>query len=337
MKLGKLSSQNIWALLLAGTFAAMSAGAALAQDKVSLATPGVPPVWAGVMNFVAKDRGIYSKYGLDATVRPFNAVDQSLRAVLTGDVNVALVPTPVVINVMSNSGADLVALMGLENPDWLVGSMDGSKATCKDLAGQGVAVDAAAGTRGIVLSQVLRSCGLTMNDVNPVALASAAASGLVSGRINYGVLHIDDVPVIERMTGKKVHVVKTLKEVNPNTHYLLLVAKRSEVAAKRDMYARIVAAHIEAISYMREEGNAAKVAEIAAVTGRQGKDAVDALKAYNAMEFWPVRKAGLTREKIAQDIATQQAVGGIIKGKTPVTYEQMVDTRLFSEALQLVK
>ena len=308
-----------------------------AADKATVAAPGVPPVWAGVMSFVAKEQKLFSKYDVDATVRPFNAVDQSMRAVIAGDVTTALVPTAVLINVVSNSGADLVALMGLENPDWLVGSMDGGKATCADLAGQGVAVDAASGTRGIVLRQVLRSCGLKMEDVNPVAMGSTAGTALVSGQIAYGVLHIDDIPVIERMSGKKVHVVKTLKEVNPDTHYLVIVAKRSEVKARRDLYVRLLAAHIEAIDYMRVAANADKVASIASVTGRERADALVALAAYNAMEFWPLRKHGLNRDKITKDIGTQAAVGGIIKGKTPVTYEQITDTTLYSEALALVK
>lgn len=323
--------------LAASLLLAAGLGQAGAADKVAVAAPGVPPVWAGVMTFVAKEQQFFSKHGFDATVRPFNAVDQSMRAVLTGDVAMALVPTAVVINVISNANADLVAVMGLENPDWLVGSMDGTKLSCKDMAGQGIAVDAAAGTRGIVLRQVLRSCGLRMEDVNPVAMGSTAGSALVSGRINYGVLHIDDVPVIERMTGKKVHVVKTLKEVNPDTHYLVLVAKRSDVKARRDFYVRLLAAHIEAIDFMRNEANAERVASIAAVTGRDQKEALAALKAYNAMEFWPVRKHSLNRDKITRDIATQAAVGGITAGKTPATYEQIVDTTLYTDALALVK
>lgn len=310
---------------------------AVAQEKIVVAVPGVPPVWAGVVNFVAKERGFYAKHGLDATVRPFNAVDQSVRAVVTGEVATALIPTPVLINVVSNSDADVVAISGLENPDWLVGSTSAAKTDCRDLRGQGVAVDAVAGIRGIVLRQILRSCDLTMEDVSPVAMGSTAGSALVSGQIHFGILHIDDVPVIERMTGKKVHVVKTLRQVNPNTHYLSLVTKRSTLSAKRDVFTRLLAAHIEATEYMRNPKNADEVARIAKVTGRDQAEALDALRAYNEMEFWPVRHDALNRSKITGDIAVQTAVGGIAKGKTPTTYERITDRTVFADALGLVK
>ena len=43
----------------------------VAADKLSIAVPGVPPVFSTVMIYTSKHCGIYKKHGLDVTIRPF--------------------------------------------------------------------------------------------------------------------------------------------------------------------------------------------------------------------------------------------------------------------------
>ena len=49
--------------------------AAQAADQLTFATPGVPAVFGGIVAFVGKDAGIFSKYGLDVTVKPMDSGD----------------------------------------------------------------------------------------------------------------------------------------------------------------------------------------------------------------------------------------------------------------------
>ena len=56
--------------LLASAF---GAGTAQSAEKLSIAVPGVPPVFSTVMIYTAKGAGFYKKYGLDVTIKPFTS------------------------------------------------------------------------------------------------------------------------------------------------------------------------------------------------------------------------------------------------------------------------
>ena len=76
------------------------------------------------------------------------------RAVVAGDVDMAWSPTPPVINQISNAGVPLVAVYGMPNPDWVIGTTEAGK-TCKDLVGQDVGVDSIGGARSVALRSML--------------------------------------------------------------------------------------------------------------------------------------------------------------------------------------
>ena len=66
-------------------------------------------------------------------------------------------PTPPVINQVSNADVPLVALYGMPNPDWVIGTTDEGK-TCKDLVGQDIGVDSINGARSVALRSMLTGC-----------------------------------------------------------------------------------------------------------------------------------------------------------------------------------
>lgn len=335
------------ALALAITLVSGAAArqAMAAGDKFTFAVPGIPPVFAGVAAYVAKDTGLFKKYGLDVKVKPMNSGAAAAKAVFTGGVNVSLSPSAVVMKMVSNAGVPLVGITGMEKPDWLIGSMDASKVKCSDMKGQGVGVDSPRGARWIQLNIVLRSCGLKTDiDVPTVNLSSNVGAAMVAGRLTFGVLHLDDIPVIERESGKKVNVVARIRDVSPGTHYLLMVVTKKTLSQRREALVRLLAAYIEAIAYMRNPANADRVAKIARVTGRKLQDAKNALKAYNKLEFWPNGHDGLNAKRIAKTIKIQVIIGKKSKGrgginpkKTPTSFARVTDASLWSEALALTK
>ena len=75
---------------------------------------------------------------------------------------------------------------------------------------------------------------------------------MVAGQIPFGVLHIDDVPVIQRESGKKVISILDINEVTPINHYMSLVVKRDNVDKQRDTLTKVVAALIDAARFMRD-------------------------------------------------------------------------------------
>ena len=173
------------AALAAAALIALSAGAAReasAQETLKLGLPAIPPVFVAVPAFVAQQQKLFEKYGVKVELRTFDSGASAARATIAGDVDFAISPTPLIVNMISNAGADLVALYGYPHPDWLLGSMDPTK-TCQDIKGQPVGVDSEGGARSIALNQLIRSCGLTAKDTQQVALSSNVGTAMASGQL----------------------------------------------------------------------------------------------------------------------------------------------------------
>jgi ABC-type nitrate/sulfonate/bicarbonate transport system substrate-binding protein len=273
---------------------------------------------------------------VDVTVRAFETGAAASRAVASREIAVALSPSPLIISQVANTGVPLVGIWGMEHPDWLIGSMDPG-ATCASLKGAPIGVDSVGGARSIALRTMLVACKMKIDDVQQVALSSNVGAAMVAGQLKHGVLHIDDIPVIEIESGKKLKAVVWQKDSRPVDHYLFLVAHRDEVAKNRDAYVRIVAALIDAERFMRNPANHEKVAKHAAPTGRSGKIAMQALKDYIAMEFWPKEHNGLARKNIEVVGKIMVKVGNIKGGKQPAPYDRIVDTSIWNDAIKLAK
>lgn len=311
--------------------------AAAAEPPLTFAIPGIPPIFGGTIALVAKQQGFFKKYGVDVDVRPFETGAAASRAVASGEIAVALSPSPLVVSQVSNSDVKLVGIYGMEHPDWLIGSTD-PNATCASLKGAPIGVDAVGGARSIALkTMLLGGCKMKIEDVQQVALSSNGPAAMAAGQLKFGVLHIDDIPFIESQTKKPVKVIVKMKDSRPVDHYMMIVANRDKLAQNREAYVRIVAALIDAQRFMRDPANAAKVAAAAKPTGRSAELAEHALKAYIDMEFWPNDSAGLTRKNIETLTQAMKKVGNIKPDKTPAPYERVADPSIWRDARALVK
>jgi len=318
-------------LLVAGSHPAAAQG-----KKLVVAVPGVPPIFASVIAFVADKEGLFKKYGATVEVRPFDNGTAAARAVIAGDIDMALSPTPPVINQASNSGAPFVAVYGMPNPDWVLGSTEAGK-TCKDIAGQSVGVDSIGGARSIALRSMLVGCpGVKIDQVQQVALGSNTAPAMIAGQLKFGVLHLDDLAVMQ-VQGKPVHTLLAMKNTNPTSHYLLWVVRKDKLAANRDAIVRAVAGLIAAARFMNDPKNADKVAEIATVTGHKKDVAAAALKQFLAIDFWATKDDGMDKTKINAVSALMKKIGSVTAGKQAVTYDQLVDPSVWKDANAMVK
>lgn len=325
--------------ILAGAFtlAGLAAAPASAQQagRVTIGLPGIPPVFVSVQAYVAQAEKFFEKHGVNVDIRPFDSGAAAARAVAAGDIALAISPTPLIVTMISNSNVDLVSIYGYPKPDWQLGSMDPSKTKCEDAKGQPVGVDSIGGARSIALNQMLRKCNLAATDTQQVALSSNVGAAMVAGQIPFGVLHIDDVPVIEREAKKKVNIAIDLNDVTPINHYLVMVTKRERAERQRDELVKVIAAMIEAERFMRNPANADRVATIAAPTGRNATDAKAALAEYLKIGFWPSDNIGITQQQFDAVVQVQQRVGGIRQGVTPVSYDKFVDPSLWEAANKL--
>jgi len=327
-------------MLLAGAFvAALAAGgpAAAETKKMVIAAPGIPPIFASVILYVADKEGMFKKYGVDAEIRPFDTGTAASRAVIAGDIEMSLSPSALLIAQISNADADTVAIYGLTNSDFLLGSTDPAKTSCKDVVGQPVGVDTVGGARSIALRVMLAGgCpGVTIDQVQQVSVSSNVAPAMVAGRLNFGVLHLDDVSVLQAQ-GKKVTPLLTTQKAAPNSHYLVFVVRRDKLKEHRDDYVRLMASLIEAARFIRDPNNADRVADAATPTGHDKAIAKATIQPLLDIDYWPAADDGLDRKRLESLIAVLKKTGGIKPDKEPVTYDRLTDQSVWRDAKAMV-
>src|SRR5262249_44523067 len=132
--------------LLLATLLGAGAPAAAQGKKIVVAIPGIPPIYSVTIAFVAEKQGFFKKHGVDVEIRPYDNGTAAAREVAAGEIDRAWSAPPPVINQVSNADVPLVAVYGMPNPDWVIGTTDEGK-TCKDLVGQNVGVDSINGAR----------------------------------------------------------------------------------------------------------------------------------------------------------------------------------------------
>lgn len=318
--------------------AALGASPALAQGKkLTIGLPGIPPIFSVTIVHVAEKEGFFKKHGVEVDIRAMDNGTAAARAVVAGDIDMSWSPTPPVINQVSNAGVPLVALYGMPNPDWVVGTTDAGK-TCKDMAGQEVGVDSINGARSIALrSMIAGGCKeIKIEDVKQIALGSSPGPAMLAGRLHFAVLHLDDLAEIQHQ-GKKLNILLAMKNTNPTSHYLTLIARKDKLAANRDAYVRALAGMIEAAHFMQDPKNADKVAEIATVTGHNKDVAKLALAEFLKIDFWAAKDDGLPKNKIEAVAALMKKIGSIKPDKQPVSYDKFVDQSVWKDANAMVK
>lgn len=328
------------ALVAGGVLLAASltniAPAAAQGKKVVVAIPGIPPIYSVTIAYVAEKQGFFKKHGADVEIKPFDNGTAAARAVVAGDIDMAWSPTPPVINQVSNADVPIVAVYGMPNPDWVIGTTEAGK-TCKDLIGQDVGVDSINGARSVALRSMLTGCpGVKIEDIKQIALGSTPGPALLAGRLQFAVLHLDDLAEIEHQ-GKKLNILLAMKNTNPTSHYLIMVARKDNLAKNRDAIVRTVAGMIEAARFMQDSKNADAVAEAAAVTGHNKEVNKAALKAFLDIDFWAAKDDGMPRNKIEAVAALMKKIGSIKPDKEPVTYDALVDGSVWKDANAMVK
>ena len=327
-----MAGSAVLAALLLGTNPA-----AAQSKKIVVAIPGIPPIFSVTIAFVAEKQGFFKKHGADVEIRPFDNGTAAARAVVAGDIDLAWSPTPPVINQISNANVPLVAIYGMPNPDWVIGTTEDNK-SCKDLVGQDIGVDSINGARSVALRSMLTAgCpSVKIDDVKQIALGSGPGPAMLAGRLQFSVLHLDDLAEIETQ-GKKLNILLTMKDTNPTSHYLTMVARKDNLAKNRDAIVRTLAGMIEAAHFMQDPRNADAVADAASVTGHTKEVNKLALKRFLAIEFWAAQDDGLPRNKLEATAKLMKKIGAINPDKEPVTYENLVDTSVWKDANAMVK
>jgi NitT/TauT family transport system substrate-binding protein len=325
---GMLAALALLATAAATVAAPLAKSTRADAGAITLGLPGIPPVFLGVRPYVASQKGFYSKYGVNVTLKTFTTGTDAMRAVINGQIDAAWAPTPTVLAAIAG-GSPLVGIEGMDVVDWEIGSIDSSVKTCADLKGQTIGVDTVGGARYNALVGMLSKCNLTINDVKTVNFPGAAGmNAQISGQLKVNVDHVDEVSQIEA-TGKQVAIVSKLTDVDPYQHYDMLVTTKAGVKAHYYDFVHMLQGDIFATKWML--GNPGQAAQIATVTGDSVDVAKGAIQHYLSIGWWPYKTSGLTVQRITRTIGLNVKLG-VIPASADLSWKGVVDTRMWKQA-----
>jgi NitT/TauT family transport system substrate-binding protein len=302
--------------------------------KITLGSPGIPPVISGLLPYIADKQGFYKKFGVDVTIKSFQTGTDATRAVSTGQIDAAIMP-PAQLMELTAQGHPLVAMQGQEVPDWTVVSTDPSINSCQALKGQTIGVDAIGGIRDIALSQMLHTCNLSTSDVHEQAFpGNANPQAVIAGQLKVSVLHLNEVVDVQSQLHKPLTIAVKESQAVPDTMYEMYGTTTKDLAAKRSAFVKMVAAQIAAIKWMNDPANFQAVAQYGTVVGDSKAVMLNAMAQYRKLGFWSTNSAGLPAKNINNTIQTQIAVGNIKASQAPKV-SQIVDLSIYKDALAM--
>jgi len=280
-------------LLSAGSLPAAAAGEPAA--KLLLAhgaiSNNVTPLW------VAKDHGLFRKYGLDVDL-VFIIAGRAAQAMLAGQVSVGLVGATHVTNVVTGGG-DLTMILGLENSlDYLLISRPSVKSG-EQLKGKKVAIGTPSGSASLATYVALDYLGLNPRRDNIVLLGIGGVpermAALRAGTVEATSLSPELGQVV---TSEGYHVLVDTGKENLPFQSSGLVISRKLMRTNPALVENVSKAIIEGVAYIHNPANKKSVEQVIAKYLRLDKpDRV--AKAYHDLTTKLPRKPCPTLEGVA--------------------------------------
>jgi len=304
------------------------------REKLIVSMPVIPPNFVHVMPWVAQDQGFYEKFGVDVELVSLDTGVTALRGAEAGSADIAAVPTPTLINAVAQGGSakafytysDKLDVQMVTTPE--IGG-------CEDLAGKVVGVDEVGGFSEVLTKLYYTSCGLTQEDVTYGNFPGAEGQAMAQGQSVSGVLHIDEAQgVMEQFPDAGLKSVVNLWDVVPDWHYAGFAAPESILTERRDAIVAFTAANIAANRFMTDTANKEAVLDTAEeVTGLSREILSQTYDTFIADELFPDDN-GYPQEMVEFTADQQVQLGNITEDIKP-TYEDLVDTTIYDDALAL--
>jgi ABC-type nitrate/sulfonate/bicarbonate transport system substrate-binding protein len=298
------------------------------NNKLVVGMPTTPPNVVHMPVLVAKDLGLYKKYGVDVSTVALEDGVKVYRAMLAGDLDVGMPPGAVTIIGRSN-GAPVKAIVA--NLPKFEASMvvDANIRTMADLKGKRIGIQQPGGFADILSRNVLRAAKIDPKDVNFVTIATEDVPALVAGQVDTAILHVEQ----EMLAKEKVptlHAIARMWELQPKTLYQVMAVTEKTIKEKPAALQAFVTANIEATRIMYSDK--ARVMPILVKYTHYPEDIIS--KTYDFLVkncIWDAN-TGLGPERFNFTANLMTKVGNIKPGKTP-KYEDLVDTEFAKKAI----
>lgn len=334
----RLRAPMMGAAVAAMAFAAPAPAAAAEPMKIAVSAVGRPPIFSNTFVDVAEAQGYFKQAGLTPSLRWFQRAADTAKAILTGDVDVGWTASTPGLNLIA-SGAPVVAIAGMPTQDWIVASDDAGVKTCADLKGKTAAADGINNARYLYLGAVLETCKLGLNDLSVLDLANAAlVKAGIAGQVHSGVFHVDELAEIEFKTGKQWHQIPAPAAIAKGLHYGMIMTSKKEIAENREALVRFLEVWIRTQKFMGSTApeDKAKFASIVAKASQiDPKVAATTIEGLQSIGYW-VNNDGLDKDQMMRQADQLVKIGTIKAGDVP-SFDKIVDTSLYAEALKRVE
>ncbi len=327
--------------LAATTFVVPGSNAAQPAVKpipIAASAIGRPPIFSNTFADVAEAMGYFKDAGADVTFRWFQRGSDTAKAVVTGDVAVGFTASQPALNLIS-SGADIVAIAGMPNQDWIIATDDPAVKDCKDLKGKTVAADGINNARTLYLGAVAATCGVQLSDIKHIDLANQPlVKAGIAGQVHAGVWHVDELAQVEFKTGKKWRLIAAPPALMKELHYAMLIASKKAIAENREGVVRFLEGWIRSQKLMGSKAPADKAAFAKVAANASQIDlqvAMTSIDGYQAVNYW-VNHDGLVQSQVMSQL-DQLVKIGVIKAENKPSYDKIVDKSLYAEALKRVE
>lgn len=307
---------------------------------VRISLIGPPPLNLSLWANVADQQGYFKDVGLAPSFKYFGHGADVAKTVVSKSVDVGMAPTTAVLE-LNSKGTPIVAVAGMDNEDWIVGTSVPNATSCDTLKGLTIADDGPENARRIFLSQMLTGCGESLDDTKHVAIGATPANivaAAAAGQVKAAVLHAPELAQVNAKAKVKWHAVHPANSVTAHSHYSTFSVLKSYLATPtgKKVATRTVAAYILARAWIMDPKNQRAFAALTAkAQGISEPVALAGIKLLATVPFW-TPGLGLKRGNIAGE--TQLLVqGGSIEASQKPSYSQVVDTGIFPAALALAK
>src|SRR6476619_6438720 len=201
------------------------------------------PAW------VAKDSGIFAKYGLDVQVIFFTGGTTAILALVSGDVPITQVSGPALINsAFAGSNAVFVAA-GITSLNYVLMGKPGIK-SAEQLKGGTVAISRFGSATDTIARFALRKIGLTPGkDVTLVQVGSGPErlSAALTGRVTASVINPPSSFIAEK---KGLAIIADVAKMGLVFQHTGAATTRKYIKEHQDTVRRYVRAHVEAVHKM---------------------------------------------------------------------------------------
>lgn len=295
------------------------------KAPVKLKVPYVAVVGTHAVTWIAKEKGLFEKYGLDVELDYIAGGSQVTGAMLSGEVSIAQGDASSTVSAVL-AGADLVFLGTVANV--LTFSMYATPEIkrVEDLRGKVIGVSRLGSTVDYGARYVLRRFGLEPDkDVaivqmggNPEALAAMKSGGAQAG--------IFGVPTTLKAQKAGMHEIVSFLDLGVPYPMVSVVARKQYVAANQETVRNFLKAYTEGIAVAKKEKDFAKKV-IGQYTKTDAEDELEETYDYYVTKIFP--RVPYTKVEAVQGVLDEKSVDNP-KAKE-IKPDSLIDMRILKE------